>query len=149
MTTNGTQKLLQIASFLLCVILAWKSQIAVEGTEFSGGWLTGSILSLSGLGSLLCLAAILLTFRTPRTGAVTGLIASILCLPLHLYFVAPGPYRWIFRGEYSVPLQANFAYDQWAILGILSILVAVFACVRGLQEGTSTATYNEKTADVQ
>jgi len=131
---NGPQKILQAASLLLSAVLAWKNQGPVEGTEFSGGWLTGSMLTLSQVGSLLCIAALLATFWFPRAAATTGLIASLLCLPLYLYFVAPGPCRWVFRGEYSVPLQANFVYDKWAIAGILGVLVVVFVCLRGLQE---------------
>jgi hypothetical protein len=147
MIMNGPQKILQAASLLLSALLAWKNQGPVEGTEFSGGWLTGSMLSLNQVGSSLCIAALLATFWFPQIAATTGLIASVLCLPLYLYFVAPGPCRWVFRGEYSVPLQANFVYDKWALAGMFAILVVGFVCFRGLKKLPLLTKYNPKTSD--
>jgi Na+(H+)/acetate symporter ActP len=85
---------------------------------------------MADYGSALFIPALILTFFYRRIAAGIGLIASVLCLPLYLYFVAPGPFRWVFKGEYSVPLRANFFWNNWAIAGITSLIVAVFVCLR-------------------
>jgi hypothetical protein len=83
-------------------------------------------------GSLLFVLALLLTFFYRRIAAATTLIACLLCLPLYLYFTAPGPFRWVFRGEYSVPLQASFVSNKWAITGIVALAIAAYVGVRSL-----------------
>jgi len=61
--------------------------------------------------------------RRQFSGAVT-LLAFLFCLLFYLYFAIPGPFRWIFRGNYSVPLQANVVWQKWSIAGILAIAIA-------------------------
>ena len=91
-----------------------RSRSGREGTEFIGGWLTGPLLNLYDVGTFLFVPALLLAFFFRRIAAAFALTASLLCLPLYLYFVAPGPFRSVFRGEYSVPLQASFVWNSWA-----------------------------------
>lgn len=129
----GRQKLLQVASCLVCVVVAQQNSFGVGGTEFSGGRLTGPILDSLDIGSLLFALALILTFVRPRIAAALAIVASLLCLPLYLYFTAPGPFRRVFGGEYSVPLQANFVWDRSAILGILAVAVALCICVWNLR----------------
>jgi hypothetical protein len=83
-------------------------------------------------GSLLFVLALLLTFFYRRIAAATTLVACLLCLPLYLYFTAPGPFRWVFRGEYSVPLQVSFVSNKWAITGIVALAIAAYVGVRSL-----------------
>jgi hypothetical protein len=123
----GRQKLLQAASCLVCIIVAQRNSFGLGGTEFSGGNLTGPILDSLEIGSLLLVLALLLTFVRPRNAAALAIVASLLCLPFYVYFTAPGPFRRMFGGEYSVPLQANFVWDRSAILGVLA--VALTMCV--------------------
>jgi hypothetical protein len=120
-----TKKLCQTASCLLCAIVVWRYGSDLEGTEFIGGWLTGRLLNLYDVGTFLFVPALLLAFFFRRIAAAIALIASLLCLPLYLYFVAPGPFRSVFRGEYSIPLQATFVWNRWAALGILTLVVAI------------------------
>ena len=127
------QKLWQAASCLLCVVVAQRNSLGLEGTEFSGGHVTGPLLDLLDIGSLLFVLALFLTFVYPRVAAAIAAVATLLCLPLYLYFTAPGPFRWVFKGEYSVPLQqANFVWDKWAILGMLTLAVATYICISNL-----------------
>jgi hypothetical protein len=77
------------------------------------------------VGTFLFVPALLLTFFLQRIAAGIALVASLLCFPLYLYFTTPGPFRWMFRGEYSVPLQANFVWSKWATLGMLTLVVAI------------------------
>ena len=58
----------------------------------------------------------------------------------YLYFLAPGPFRRVLRGEYSVPLQAPVVWNIWAIAGILSLAVAIVLSVRCL----ATAKFESK-----
>jgi hypothetical protein len=129
----GTQKLGQAASCLLCVIVAWRHMDDFGASEFSGGWLTGTIFSMFDDGSLAFILAWLLTFFFRRIAAAIALMASLLCLPLYLYITAPGPFRSVFRGEYSVPLQTNFVWDRWAAFGILTLVVATCVSIWNLK----------------
>ncbi len=117
------QALLQAAGCLLCTVLTWKYGSSLEGTEFSGGRVTGPILDMKDVGALLFVLAFPLTFFYRRTAAATVLIACLLSLPLYFYFSAPGLFRMLFRGEYSVPLNASFAWDNWAIAGMIALAI--------------------------
>ena len=128
----GKQKVWQAASCLLCVVVAQRNSLGLEGTELNGGRVTGPVLDLRDIGSLLFLLAMFLTFVYPRIAAAIAVVASLLCLPLYLYFTAPGPFRRVFRGEYSVPLQANFVWDRWTIIGILTLALVASVGVSSL-----------------
>ena len=132
MAKFGKQELWQAISCVLCIAVAWVHLDDVGASEFSGGRVTGPLFAMADNGSLLFIPALVLTFFYRRIAAVLGLMASILCLPIYLYFTAPAPFRWVFRGEYSVPLRANFVWNNWAIAGITSILVAIFVHLRTL-----------------
>jgi hypothetical protein len=62
MNKDLTQKLAQAAACLLCAIMVWNYGIGLEGTEFSGGRVTGPLLDLYDIGSILFILAVLLTF---------------------------------------------------------------------------------------
>jgi hypothetical protein len=128
----GGQKLLQAVSCLVCVVVAQRNSFGLGGTEFSGGHLTGPILDSLEIGSLLFVLALVLTFVRPRIAAALAIAASLLCLPLYLYFTAPGPFRRVFGAEYSVPLQANFVWDRSAIVGVRAVAVAMCVCIWNL-----------------
>jgi len=132
MAKFGKQQLWQAISCLLCIAVAWVRLDDLGASEFSGGWLTGPLFTMAEDGSVLFILAIVLTFFYRRIAAVIALMASLLCLPLYLYFVAPGPFRWVFKGEYFAPLRANFLWNNWAVAGIASLLFAIFFCQRSL-----------------
>jgi len=129
----GKQKLLQGASCMVCVVVAQRNSFGVGDTEFSGGHLTGPILNSLEIGSLLFLLALIITFVRPRIAAPLAIVASLLCLPLYLYFTAPGPFRRVFGGEYSVPLQASFVWNGPAIVGVLVLTVTMCICIWNLR----------------
>jgi hypothetical protein len=110
----------------------WRYGSDLWGTEFEGGAVTGRLLDLKLVGDLLLLLAMPLTFVFRRIAAATILLACLLCLPLYLYFTAPGPFRWVVGGEWSVPLLASFAWDWWSIGGIATLIFAAFVCLRSL-----------------
>jgi hypothetical protein len=129
------QKVWQAAAYLACVGVLWIRLDDFGASEFSGGRLTEKLFTMADLGTLLFLAALLLTVFFPRVAAVVALAATLLCLPLYLYILMPGPYRQIFKGEYSVPLQRPFVWDNWAVVGVLSLVVAACLSLDSLRKG--------------
>jgi hypothetical protein len=130
MKRPGKSELWQAASLLLCLTVTGMQTEWVGASEFSGGWITGPLFSMSQYGWLFFLFAIILTFFYQRVGAVIGIAASVLCLPFYLYFLVPGLFRSVFIGEWSVPLQSYFSWDTWAISGMLTLAAAIFVCSR-------------------
>lgn len=130
MAKLGKQNLWQAISCLLCLAVTWIHLDDLGASEFSGGRVTGVLFILADYGSFLFLLALFLTFLFRRIAAAIALAASLLCLPLFLYFAAPCPFRRIFKGEYSVARRASFVWNTWAIAGIFGIAVAIFVCLR-------------------
>ena len=132
MKEHARQKLWQAIGCLVCAALTWTYAGDLGASEFSGGRVTGPVLTMFDSGTLLFIAGLVVTFLYPRVAAAIALAASLLCLPLYLYFTAPGPFRWVFRGEYKVPLQANFVWSKWAIAGLLGLALTSYFCLRSL-----------------
>ena len=124
------EKMSQAIACLACTVVLWLYLDEFGASEFSGGWLTGPLLRMADLGSLLFLVALLLTFFLRRIAASIALAATLLCLPFYLYILMPGAYRWIFKGEYSVPLNRPFHWDSWAVVGLISLLFVVIMSLR-------------------
>ena len=132
------QKLSQAVRCVVCAILTWRYSLILDGSEFSLGALTGRVLALHNIAAYGIGLALLLTFINRRIAAGIGVAASLSALPLYLYFVAPGVFRRVVRGEYSIPVQASFVWDKWAIGIILAIVVAIYVSIRGLFAATIT-----------
>ncbi len=124
----------QAGGFLLCIILALRITERLDGTEFSGGWLTGLLLSMAALGTVLFILGLVLTFLFPRVAALLGLASSLLCLPLYCFFIAPVPFNRIFgRGhEFKVQPAPGFHWHAWPVTALLASVVVVYVCVRRL-----------------
>ena len=129
------EKVWQAAAYLACVGVLWIRLDAFGASEFSGGRITGKLFTMADLGSLLFLVALLLTIFFPRVAAALALTATLLCLPFYLYVLMPGPYRRIFKGEYSVPLQRPFVWNTWAVVGVLSLGIAGILSLRSFFKG--------------
>ena len=129
------QNVWQAAACLACVGVLWIRLDDFGASEFSGGRLTGKLFTMAELGSLLFLAALVLTFFSPRVAAAIALAATLLCLPFYLYILMPGPYQQIFKGEYSVPLQRPFVWNNWAVVGVLSLVIAACLSLYSLSRG--------------
>ncbi len=130
MQKSFNNKLRHAASGLLGVAVLWFRLDAAGSSEFSGGWLTGVLFIMSEFAEVLFLLALATTFFFRRIAATTALISALLCLPFYLYFVMPGFYRSIFKGEYSVPVRGLFYWDNWAVAGIISLLIVIVLSVR-------------------
>lgn len=124
MMTNVQFKVAQGVGCALCILM-WRIGPHLDGSEFSGGWLTGRLLLFYNIGIVLFAVGLFLTALLRRVGAVTSLAASILCLPLYIYFVAPGTFRSAFsKATFDVPLQTSFHWNSWAVVGILITIMA-------------------------
>jgi hypothetical protein len=129
------QKVWQAIACLACAGVLWIHLDDFGASEFSGGRLTGKLLAMADLGFALFLVALLLTIFFPRVAAALALTATLLCLPFYLYVLMPGPYRRIFKGEYSVPLQRPFVWNTWAVVGVLSLGIAGILSLRSFFKG--------------
>jgi hypothetical protein len=85
---------------------------------------------MTAAGALLFVVASAMMCFYRRIAAAITILASLLCLPLYLYFTAPGPFRWLFGGEYSVPLRASFVWDPWTTFGIALLAITIFISLR-------------------
>jgi hypothetical protein len=113
-----------------CAVVLWIHLNDFGASEFSGGRLTATLTRMAEIGSVLFLMALLLTFLHRRFAATIALAATLLCLPLYLYVLMPGLYRWILKGEYSVPFTRTFHWDNWAVIGIFSLLLVAIVSFR-------------------
>jgi hypothetical protein len=130
----GTQQLSLAITCLVGVIVALQNTKVLAGTEFSGGWLTGPLLSMADMGAVLFLLTFGVTFTHPRVAAVLGLVSSLLCLPLYLYLTAPVPFNKVFGlgHEFKVQPSGGFHWDRWAIMGVLTLAATTYVCLRGI-----------------
>ena len=87
---------------------------------------------MKAIGALLFVLSCAMVFFHRRIAAAVAVVASLLCLPLYLYFASPGPFRWLFRGEYSVPLRAAFVWDTWNMFGIALLAATTFFSLKAL-----------------
>ena len=123
---------LQAVSFLLCVCLTLQVARGLDGTEFSGGWLTGPLLSMANIGTVLFVLALFLTFLLPRVAAGIGLTSSLLCAPLCAFFIAPVRFAEIFARGHEVKAQPTpgFHWHTWSVIALLAIALACYLCIR-------------------
>lgn len=117
------RRLAHASLLLLACWLMLKNTFALDGSEFSGGRVTGPILTMADVGLIAFVVALLLAYPLPRISSLITLLASLLSFPLLLYFIAPGPFRAVFRGEYSVPLESNFVWHRWSLEPAIVILI--------------------------
>jgi len=132
-------RILPASASLLCAIVTAYRQLYLEGTEFSGGTLTGQLLNLSDLGSsVFALAALLLLWR-PRVGAALSVVGSLSCLPLYLYFLVPGVFYKVFPGQYTVRLTA-VRWEPSSIVVIVLLALTLYLSYRRHSASTVNTT---------
>jgi hypothetical protein len=119
----------QVASIVLGAAVAfWRFQ-GLDGTEFSGGWLSGPMLKVQFAGILLLALAIFVASAYPRAAAVITLVAVLCCLPPHLFFLLPGA----FPGERSVPVNSYFEFnnlDFWSAVALAAVALVGVSALR-------------------
>jgi hypothetical protein len=130
MTRLKKLKWWQLGACLACIIVTWPRIVALGGSEFSGGSVTGFLFRMSHVGSWLFIAALVMAFVLPRIAAIASLAGCVLGAPLHLYFLAPGLFRRVFGGEWKTSFPETYQWDFWAIVGMLTLTAAASICLR-------------------
>lgn len=139
MRKSGRHQVSLAAGCLICVILALRNTKGLEGTEFSGGWLTGPLLSMADIGTVLFVAAFIVAFLLPRIAAGIALASSLLCSPLYLFFIAPVRFSQIFGSghQFKAPPRADLHPDVWALAGLFILALTGYLCVRAFRRNRS------------
>jgi hypothetical protein len=132
MTRVRTERWLLAGICVLCAVVCNLAAFVLEPTEFSGGWVTSRLLSLNDVSAGFFLLSAALAFFRPRAAAATGLVAVAFAVPLCAYFVAPGLFQAIVRGEYSVPAASFFGSSPSVLSASAVLIVAAALCVRGV-----------------
>ena len=126
----GTRTLTQVIGSVICLAFTWKLTYGLGATEFSGGRITGPLLAMSDFAMLLFLLSTILILWLPRTTALFTALACLFCFPICFLFLAPGPFRRIAGGVWSVPLQSNFALTiptmNWALILVVTLGVSIW-----------------------
>jgi hypothetical protein len=118
---------------VVCAVVGGLFASPLEASEFSGGTVTGPLLSVHSFSLLLFLLSALVTFFLPRIAAAMSLCAVAASLPLYLFFLAPGLLRAVFGGEWSVPAIGLFAWNAGAAAAIAVSLFVAVTSVRSLR----------------
>lgn len=130
MTTDRILRLTQPAICAICAVLVWRYTLPLDGAEFSGGRITGPLLEMADLGMLLFALSLILSFFRIHQAAAVVLAACLLTLPLYSYFVFPGPFRQIFKGEYSVSAPLHLVWSWNSIEGLIALTLAATISLR-------------------
>src|SRR5258708_3447084 len=119
-------------SCVVSIILALCNTKGLEGTEFSGGWLTGPLLSMIDIGTVLFALAFIVAFVFPRIAAAIGIVSSLLCLPLYLFLITPVRFNQIFGSGHQFKVQPGGGFNGggWALAGVLILVVTGYVCLR-------------------
>src|SRR5271165_1296142 len=126
---RSSRKLLQAAGCLVSAVPAFMLSVKLDGTELSGGRVTGPVLSAALSAAILLVLALALSFLWLRVAAACALVAAVLCLPLYLWLTLPGLFQWIVPGNYTVPYGAGtFFWDGWSVAGVVSIAFLAWVC---------------------
>ena len=125
-TKSLGKKLLHSIACLICMAISLKMTAGLEGTEFSGGTITGPLLSMADIGIVLFTLSLLFGFWSARIAHSLSAIASLLCLPLALLDFAPGPFRRVVGGLWSVPLTSNYVVNAWTAGWLIVLLAMLF-----------------------
>jgi len=121
---------LQTASCAACAIGGWHFAGVFEGSEFVGGSVTGPSLRTHEVSLVLFAIAAVLTFGQRRLAAAIATLAGILAIPLYAYVTAPGPFRALVGGVYSVPYRSRFEWNSLALAGLGVTAITLYFCLR-------------------
>ena len=129
------QRQLLLAGFCLLSIAAELVATApLDGSEFSGGLLTGPLLSMADYGAELFFVALICAFLFRRVAAAMAVAASALCLPLYLFFLVPVPFAKFFVPGHPLLVQ-HPAGIEWRWSTFVDLLVTgltMYICYRSL-----------------
>ena len=132
---RGRRPNFQALLLFACAIAGALFPSGVEGTEFSGGRVTGPLLAGVNFSILLFLCAAALTFVRPRLGAVVGCLAAAVAVPFYGFFVATGAFEYLFSGDFKTMYSTGLVWDPAALAIIALILVTTIVSLRRAPAG--------------
>lgn len=94
---------------------------AFQGNEEAGGTVTGPILRLLDVGTIVLQITLILSGWLPRVAAALCALGALLCAPNYSYEVAPGIFRWLLPGVYAHSSTQILAFAPFDIIGMLSL----------------------------
>lgn len=126
------QQLWLALSCVVCASIALRLMDGGEGAEFTGGRATGPLLTMSDAGTLLFMLNFVVALALARVGAIIGIAASLLCLPLSLFFIAPIAFARIFASErfYKAQPVGGVHFYLLPVAETLMLGVTIYVCVR-------------------
>jgi hypothetical protein len=108
---------------VLCGAVALVNYLDLADTELGGGALTGPLLDIELSGALLFILCGLAAWKFSAIARYLSIAATLLCLPLYIFLIAPHAVLWM---SSSVPSVAYpiFIFNTEAIAGLAMILLA-------------------------
>jgi hypothetical protein len=100
---------------------------------------TGRLLSIHNISIYLFLLSAAFGFFLRRVAVLIGFVAVLLALPLYAFFIAPGAFRALSHGEWSVPPQGFFVWNSWALAATAALIVAAYIYARGMKRREEAA----------
>ncbi len=105
-----------------------------DGSELSGGGLTGRLLQVALAGAALLVMAAAAVFGPRRLAGLLAAAGAALGLPFYLYQLDPALFDGVGAGPRSVPGDGMIA-GEWAALGLVTVAVVAFAFLRPPRRG--------------
>jgi hypothetical protein len=139
----------QAISCLLCAVFALKITNGLAGTEFSGGRLTGALLSMADIGSFFRDRTCRDTCVSPSCcGSWACVIAALLTTLL--FFIAPVPCNQVFGFGHELKVQPTPASTGriWIATGLLTHAVTNVLCVRRIAARRAPETLSRRALDL-
>lgn len=122
----------KLLSYGVCLAFAlWQSN-RLDGSEFSGGWVTGPLHLMVEIGAGLFFLALPLSLKFPRVAAAFALVAAALSLPIFLFFFFPFLFVQIFAGEWHSRPTPGLHWDPTILAALLTLLGTAAECVQTL-----------------
>jgi hypothetical protein len=126
------------AACVLGTIVTFRFTDYLGPTEFNGGTLTSHLMNWQDNASVLFLLAAVLAFLYRRISASIAVVSAVLAAPLYIYFIAPGPFRSVFPGNYWQPLTHRFVWDPWSLAGAAMVTAVVPLSIRAFRSARRT-----------
>ena len=118
---------MSFVAYLICAWLPLSRMDEWSRSELSGGVVTGRLLSMAEIGTLIVALSMLTVLFVPRMAAALSLAAVALCTPFWLFFTVPGLFVVVFDGEWKAPPPSPVHWDPLAMVAI-----ALYAAVVGI-----------------
>ena len=123
------------AGCLLCAGVGWVNYYGLDEPLFASFALTGWLVRLLLAGSLGFVVAGAVTLASRRVGGGVAAVAAVLCAPAYFYVLDPALFGALAPTPHIGLPGDSYVLGEWAGLGLLTLVVMVFAYVRPPRRG--------------